>query len=66
MGALDEVERMREKIVLDGFHPLASQRSGIIDDLFAHFAKAGILSGIVHFIASPVPEMPASSSLKCE
>ena len=36
-------KRAREQVVLDGLHPLAGQRAGVVDRLLADASEAGVL-----------------------
>src|SRR5262245_60155144 len=40
--ALDEVDRRRQKLLVDRFHALGIERAGILDDLLADTSKSGV------------------------
>src|ERR1700709_2461217 len=48
MGAIDEIERTRKKIILNRFHALARHWSGILDGLLAYLPETRIFGRVVN------------------
>ena len=51
VGAVDEVERSIQKLLIDRLHSFLVERAGILAILLAPFAEAGVLSGVSTVVA---------------
>jgi hypothetical protein len=56
--AVDEVQGVLQDLVVDGLHPLAGQRPGVLDPLAPDPAPAGLL-GVVVVLGRPAVQHPA-------
>jgi hypothetical protein len=56
--AVDEVQGVLQDLVVDGLHPLLSQRAGVLDPLAPDPAPAGLL-GVVVVLGGPAVQHPA-------